>query len=114
MSPPSMPPDPGPPPEAGPPLEAAPPPASPPERPGAVLVRAVLGLWALALALSAALAAAAQRWPAALPPDGRLVWALVLGPPLLMALWLAAAWRLEPHPQPADRGQSGDRAQGLR
>jgi hypothetical protein len=77
-------------------------------------VRSVLALWALALALSAVLAAAAARWPAPLALDGRLVFALVLGPPLLMALWLAASWRLEPARPTADRGESGDRAQGLR
>ncbi len=82
--------------------------------PVAGLVRGVLGLWALALALSAALAAAGERWPAPLALDGGLVWALVLGPPLLMALWLLANWRLEPAAGTADRGESGDRAQGLR
>jgi hypothetical protein len=95
-----------------PPPAAAPP---PPARPAAArLVRSVLGLWALALALSAALVAAGERWPAPLVPDGRLVWALVLGPPLLMALWLAASWCLPPALHAADRGESGDRAQGLR
>ncbi|MEX1324184.1 MAG: hypothetical protein AB1Z21_08370 [Synechococcaceae cyanobacterium] len=87
-----------------PPPAPVPPPAAPPSpRPGAAgLVRSVLRLWALALALSAALAAAGERWPAPLPLDGRLVWALVLGPPLLMALWLAASWRREPALRAAD------------
>ncbi|WP_254977689.1 hypothetical protein [Cyanobium sp. ATX 6A2] len=87
------------------------PPASPPEpptQPAVGAVGTVLRLWALALALSAGLAAAGQHWPAPLVPTGRLVWALVLGPPLLMALWLTASWRLEPDPGAADRGESGD------
>ncbi|MFO8237444.1 MAG: hypothetical protein R6U00_04145 [Prochlorococcaceae cyanobacterium] len=75
-------------------------------------LRSVLGLWALALALSAGLAAAGARWSAPLVPDGRLVWTLVLGPPLLMALWLAASWRLPHDPPGGDGGESGDRAQG--
>jgi hypothetical protein len=87
-------------------------PLSPPPASGRVL-RSVLGLWALALGLSAALAAAGARWPAPLALDGRLVWALVLGPPLLMALWLAASWRLPQDPISGDRGESGDQAQGL-
>lgn len=74
---------------------------------------AVLALWALALALSAGLVAAGERWPQPLVPDGTWVWGLVLVPPLLMALWLLSAWRLEPagphgqavHP---DRGESSD------
>jgi hypothetical protein len=53
---------------------------------------AVLRLWVLALVLSAALVAAGQRWPQPLVPDGRWVWGLVLGPPLLMALWLLGRW----------------------
>jgi hypothetical protein len=77
-------------------------------------VPSVLRLWSLALVLSAVLAAAGQRWPAPLAPDARLVWALVLGPPLLMALWLAASWRLHPEAPAGDRGESGDRAEGLR
>ncbi|TVS05682.1 MAG: hypothetical protein EA413_05925 [Cyanobium sp. PLM2.Bin73] len=85
----------------------------PPPRASGRVLRSVLGLWALALALSAALAAAGARWPTPLAPDGRLVWALVLGPPLLMALWLAASWRLPQDPPGGDRGESGDQAQGL-
>jgi hypothetical protein len=74
----------------------------------------VLRLWALALALSALLAAAGERWPAPLAPDARLVGGLVLGPPLLMALWLAATWHLDPEPPAGDRGESGHRAEELR
>ncbi|MBM5824225.1 MAG: hypothetical protein FJ054_02455 [Cyanobacteria bacterium M_surface_10_m2_119] len=74
---------------------------------------AVLALWALALALSAGLVAAGERWPEPLVPVGAWVWGLVLVPPLLMALWLLRSWRLEPaasrgqalHP---DRGESID------
>ena len=49
-------------------------------------IRAVARLWALALALSAALAAAGERWSAPLPIRGDWVAALVLLPPLAMAL----------------------------
>jgi hypothetical protein len=87
-------------------------PLLPPPVAGSTL-RSVLALWALALGLSALLVAAGSRWSAPLVPDGRLVWALVLGPPLLMALWLVASWRLPQDPPGGDRGQSGDRAQGL-
>jgi hypothetical protein len=76
------------------------------------LTRTVLRLWALALALSAVLNAAGQRWPQPLEPDGRWVWGLVLGPPLLVALGLLSRWRLDPaapgeaaHP---DRGESSN------
>jgi hypothetical protein len=55
-------------------------------------IRAVARLWALALALSAALAAAGERWSAPLPIRGDWVAALVLLPPLAMALWLLVPW----------------------
>ncbi|MCP9927072.1 hypothetical protein KBY90_04205 [Cyanobium sp. CH-040] len=77
----------------------------------AAVVRPVLRLWALALALSSVLAAAGGRWPRPLVPDAALVWSLVLGPPLLMALWLAATWRLHPQAAAGDRGESSDRIQ---
>ncbi len=51
-------------------------------------LRSLLGIWALALALSTVLVVAGQHWPQPLVPDSRWVWGLVLGPPLLMALWL--------------------------
>ena len=56
-------------------------------------------LWSLALAMSALLAAAGARWPRALPIVPSAVVALVLGPPLLMALVLLARWRLPQAPQ---------------
>lgn len=64
----------------------------------------VLRLWSLALAISALLAAAGQRWPAPLPVQPALVWLLVLVPPLAVGLWLLARWSL---PDP-DRGESTD------
>lgn len=75
--------------------------------------RAVLRLWALALAISAGLVAAGLRWPQPLQPRGEVVALLLLGPPLLMALWLLSRWRLDAagtagqgaHP---DRGESTD------
>ncbi len=51
-------------------------------------------LWSLALALSALLAAAGVRWPLPLPVVPSAVVALVLGPPLLMAVVVLARWRL--------------------
>jgi hypothetical protein len=64
----------------------------------------VLRLWALALAGSAALAAAGVRWPQPLQPRGDLIALLLIGPPLLVALLLLSRWRL---PDP-DRGESTD------
>lgn len=58
--------------------------------------RSVLRVWSLALALSAVLAAAAERWPEPLPIRPAVVWALVLLPPLAMALLLLAGWSLPP------------------
>ena len=52
----------------------------------------VLRLWSLALAVSALLAAAGQRWPASLPVQPVLVWLLVLLQPLAVGLWLLARW----------------------
>ena len=64
----------------------------------------VLRVWALALALSAALAAAGERWPQSLPLQQGVVWLLVGLPPLLVGLWLLTHWSL-PHP---DRGESSN------
>ena len=48
----------------------------------------LLPYWVLALAMSAALAAAGGRWPEPLPIWPPLVWGLLLVPPALMALLL--------------------------
>ncbi|SBO44135.1 hypothetical protein [Cyanobium sp. NIES-981] len=76
--------------------------------------RSVLRLWALALALSAALVAAGDRWPQPLRPDPGAVVALVLGVPVLMALLVLLRWPL-PQPRAAPpggpaghRGESSD------
>ncbi len=57
-------------------------------------LRALLRSWALALAVSAALVAAGERWPEPLPIQPLLVWSLVLLPPALMAVVLLLRWRL--------------------
>lgn len=64
----------------------------------------VLRVWSLALAISALLAAAGQRWPAPLPVQPALVWLLVLLPPLVVGLWLLTRWSLPD----LDRGESSD------
>jgi hypothetical protein len=74
---------------------------------------AVLRLWALALAISAGLVAAGLRWPQPLQPRGDVVALLLLGPPLVMALWLLSRWRLDPAGASGkevdpDRGESID------
>ena len=66
----------------------------------------MLRVWSLALALSAVLAAAAERWPEPLPIRPAVVWALVLLPPLAMALVLLAGWSLPPQPPEAERAAS--------
>jgi hypothetical protein len=76
-------------------------------------IRAVLRLWALALAISAGLVAAGVRWPQPLQPRGDVVALLLLGPPLVMALWLLSRWRLDPAGASGkgadpDRGESTD------
>ncbi len=75
----------------------------------------MLRVWSLALALSAVLAAAGERWPEPLPIRPAMVWALVLLPPLLMALALLTDWSLpsrpsrqsEPQAPAPDQGPSG-------
>jgi hypothetical protein len=59
-------------------------------------------LWSLCLALSALLAAAAVRWPLPLPIVPAVVVALVVGPPLLLALVVLARWRLPAADQGGD------------
>jgi hypothetical protein len=61
----------------------------------------VARLWALALALSALLAAAGVRWPAPLPIRADLVGALLVLPPLVVALVLLRRWSL-----PGEGGES--------
>lgn len=62
--------------------------------------------WAVALAASAALVAAGNRWPEPLAIRPALVWGLVLLPPGLMALLLLRRWRL-PQPPAGEGGESG-------
>lgn len=69
-------------------------------------VRSIARLWALALALSALMAAAGERWPQPLPPRADLAWALVLVPPLLMAAWLLLRWDLPVGSPPVGVGES--------
>jgi hypothetical protein len=69
--------------------------------------RGLLGVWTLALGLSAAVVAAGARWPQPLTPDGRWVWTLVWGLPLLTGVWLLRGWRSAPGPGDPDRGESG-------
>ncbi len=57
-------------------------------------IQQVLQLWALALAISAALAAAGQRWSEPLPIQDWLVWVLLLLPSLGMAALVLARWSL--------------------
>ena len=62
--------------------------------------RSLLRSWALALAASVVLAAAGERWPLPLSPDGAVVWALLLLPTLALAGLLLARWSLA-DPQPS-------------
>ncbi|EDY39050.1 hypothetical protein CPCC7001_1929 [Cyanobium sp. PCC 7001] len=71
-------------------------------------VRALLRLWSLALALSAALVAAGERWPQPLRPDPVTVAALVLGLPLGVALLVLLRWRLPPPPAGGPAGHRGE------
>jgi hypothetical protein len=52
----------------------------------------LLAVWLAALLLSGGLAWAGQRWPEPLPIDLGKVVLLVLGPPVLMGLWLLLGW----------------------
>jgi len=68
----------------------------------------VVQLWALALAISATLVAAGQRWSEPLPIGDSLVWALLLLPSLGMLLLVLGRWSL---PGAADLtlpGQEGE------
>jgi hypothetical protein len=55
---------------------------------------AVAALWSGALALSASLAAAGRHWPEPLPIRADVVVALLVLPPLAVAVALAVRWRL--------------------
>ena len=68
-------------------------------------LRQVLQLWALALAISAVLVAAGQRWSEPLPIGDSLVWALLLLPSLLMALLVLGRWSLPAAPDLSLPGQ---------
>ena len=64
----------------------------------------VVKVWALALAISAALAAAGERWPQPLPLQQGVVWLLVGLQPLLVGLWLLTHWAVTD----PDRGESSN------
>lgn len=71
-------------------------------------LRALLGLWALALGLSALLAGMGQRWSEPLPIRADLVALLLLAPPLATVVWLLRHWRL---PAAGEGGESVDFAE---
>jgi len=71
-------------------------------------LRDLLPVWGLAVALSAALVAAGERWPQPLTPDGRWVGLLVFGLPLLIGLALVAGWLFRAPVGDPDRGESSD------
>jgi hypothetical protein len=74
-----------------------------------ITLRAALRSWALALALSAAMVAAGDRWPDPLAINPVLVWSLVLLPPALMAVTLLLNWSAGVQRAPAgEGGESGD------
>ena len=75
------------------------------------MVSSLLRYWALSLMLSVILAAAAERWPQSLPVDPLWVAALVLGPPLLMLVWIACHWRLPASEDDPEGSRSGDGGQ---
>lgn len=45
-------------------------------------------LWSVALVVSAGLHWCGDRWPEQLPPSELLILLLVLGPPVVLALWI--------------------------
>lgn len=69
--------------------------SGPPSRSGAAKISQLLGLWGLALAMSAALVSAGQRWHDPLPVRGDLILALLLAPALAVVAWLLGRWRLD-------------------
>lgn len=62
---------------------------------GSAKLQQLLGLWSLALAMSAALTAAGQRWHEPLPVRGDLILVLLLAPALAVVAWLLGHWRLD-------------------
>jgi peptidoglycan/LPS O-acetylase OafA/YrhL len=48
--------------------------------------------WGVALLLSGLLVLAGERWPEPLEIRPLVLWSLVLGPPALLAVWLASRW----------------------
>ena len=68
----------------------------------------VLQLWALALAISAALVAAGQRWSEPPPIGDALVWSLLLVPSLLLVLLLLGRWTLPAGTASILTGQGGE------
>ncbi|MEI7666234.1 MAG: hypothetical protein WCI65_09335 [Synechococcaceae cyanobacterium ELA263] len=77
-------------------------------------LRQVLQLWALALAISAALVAAGQRWSEPLVIRDSLVWGLLLLPSLVMVLVVLGRWSLPAAPDltlPGQEGESDDSIQ---
>ena len=76
-------------------------------------IRQVLLLWALALAISAALAAAGQRWPEPLPLRDAPIWALLLLPSLVMVALLLGRWSLPTGPESALSGQERESEQSI-
>ena len=69
----------------------------------------LLAVWLAALLLSGGLAWAGQRWPEPLPIDLGKVVLLVLGPPVLMGLWLLLGWTAGT----GDPGRTGDGGESL-
>ena len=77
-------------------------------------LRQVLQLWALALAISAALVTAGQRWSEPLVIRDSLVWGLLLLPSLVMVLVVLGRWSLPAAPDltlPGQEGESDDSIQ---
>jgi hypothetical protein len=82
-----------------------------PRSPAAKILE-LFGLWGLALALSALLVAAGQRWSAPLPIRGDLILVLLLTPALAVLAWLLGRWRLDPPSQEPPDALGADRRDG--
>lgn len=79
--------------------------------PSAKILQVAL-LWAIALAASCLLTLAGRLWPAPPPPRADLALALVVLPPVGMAILLLRRWQLVDHP-PAWTGESPRRRESL-